>query len=133
MRLQSDMIPHSPPSTALVVETNYLIASVIEAPLLSAGYQVAIAADPDEAFALLDTRDIGLALIDFRLQHGEPEGLVALLRQRGIPFIFCTAASVEEVFEHFPNTRVMLKPFSDQELLTAVAALVSDRGSSVGA
>ena len=45
----------------------------------------------------------------------------------------CPAYLVEEVFEHFPNTRVMLKPFSDQELLTAVAALVSDRGSYVGA
>jgi DNA-binding response OmpR family regulator len=127
------MIRHPTIPTALVVETNYLIASVMEAPLLHAGYRVAIAAHPDEAFALLDARDIRLALIDFRLQHGEPEGLVARLRQRGIPFIFCTAASVEEVFEHFPNARVMLKPFSDEELLAAVAALVSDSGSHVGA
>jgi DNA-binding response OmpR family regulator len=110
----------------MVVETNYLIASVIEAPLLSAGYQVVIATDPDEAFVLLESADIHLALIDFRLQHAEPEGLVAKLRQRGIPFIFCTAASIEEVFEHFPGTSVIPKPFSDQELLAAVAALVSN-------
>ncbi len=108
----------------MVVETNYLIASVIEAPLLGAGYRVIIATDPDEAFALLDREAVHLALIDFRLQHAEPEGLVARLTQQGIPFIFCTAASIEEVVEHFPDARVMPKPFSDQALLAAVAALV---------
>lgn len=127
------MISHPTIPTALVVETNYLIASAMEAPLLQAGYRVAIAAHPDETFALLDTSDIVLALIDFRLQHAEPEGLVARLRQRGIPFILCTAASVEEVFEHFPNVPVMLKPFSDEELVAAAAAVVSDTGAHLGA
>ena len=113
----------------MVVETNYLIASVIEAPLVSAGYRVTIATDIDEAFALLAGQRIHLAVIDFRLQHAEPEGLVARLRQEGVPFIFCTAASVEEVFEHFPDARVMPKPFSDHDLLTAVAALVPAPGA----
>ncbi|MDB5540579.1 MAG: hypothetical protein JWQ89_2306 [Devosia sp.] len=113
----------------MVVETNYLIASVIEAPLLNAGYRVAIVTDTDEAFALLDSQKVHLALIDFRLQHAEPEGLVAKLGQRGIPFIFCTAATLEEVYEHFPNAKVMAKPFSDEELLTAVAALFPENPS----
>jgi DNA-binding response OmpR family regulator len=119
--------------TALVVETNYLIASVIETPLLEAGYRVAIAPDIEEAFALLDSQDVHLALIDFRLQHAEPEGLVSKLKQRGIPFIFCTAASAEEVYEHFPDARVMPKPFSDADLLAAVAALVPAQRSYEGA
>lgn len=109
----------------MVVETNYLIASVIETPLLGAGYLVTIATDIEEAFALLEGQRIHLAVIDFRLQHAQPEGLVARLRQARIPFIFCTAASVDEVFEHFPDARVMPKPFSDQDLLAAVAALVA--------
>ncbi|RYE49817.1 MAG: response regulator [Hyphomicrobiales bacterium] len=121
------------PRTAIVVETNFLIASVIEAPLVSAGYRVLIATEPEEAFALMDAHEVHLALIDFRLHHAEPEGLVAKLKQRGIPFIFCTAASVEEVFEHFPDARVMEKPFSDDELLAAVAAMVAAEGSYHGA
>lgn len=121
------------PCTAMVVETNFLIASVIETPLVNAGYRVLIGTDPDEAFTLLDAHDVHLAVIDFRLQHGEPEGLVARLKRRGIPFIFCTAASLEEVCEHFPNARVMLKPFSDDELLAAVAALVPAEGAHQGA
>ena len=112
-------------NTALVVETNYLIASVIELPLAQAGYDVLIATTPEEAFAFLDGRMIHLAVIDFRLQHGGPDGLVAKLEARGVPFIFCTAASPEEVVEHFPGARVVAKPFSDEQLLAAVLALTA--------
>ena len=111
--------------TALVVETNYLIASVIELPLARASYEVLIATTPEEAFAFLDNRIVHLAVIDFRLQHAGPDGLVAKLKARGVPFIFCTAASPEEVVEHFPEARVVAKPFSDQELLAAVVALTA--------
>jgi CheY-like chemotaxis protein len=110
---------------ALIVETNFLVASVIEAPLVAAGYAVAIATNADEAFAVLATGVVSLALIDFRLQHGGPDGLVAALSNRNIPFIFCTAASLEEVYEHFPNARVVPKPFSDEALLLAVSELVA--------
>jgi len=113
------------PHTALVVETNFLVASVIEAPLANTGYRVLIATDPAEAFTLMDAHQVHLALIDFRLHHGGPEGLVAELDRRGIPFIICTAASAEEVCEHFPGARVMLKPFSDDDLVAAVTALSS--------
>jgi CheY-like chemotaxis protein len=116
--------------TALVVETNYLVASVFEAPLVAAGYRVMIATNPEEAFELLDREDIRLALIDFRLQHGEPNGLVARLLRSGVPFIFCTAASADEVLEHFPDARVMAKPFSDEALLQAVTELVQTAGIS---
>lgn len=111
--------------TALVVETNYLVASVMEAPLAMAGYEVVIATAAEEAFELLASQNVSFALIDFRLQHGGPEGLVAALTGRSIPFVFCTAASVEEVYEHFPNTRVMMKPFSDDDLIRAVAEITS--------
>lgn len=121
------------PRTALVVETNYLIAAVIEAPLLKAGYQVAIATGPDEAVALLEANKVHLALIDFRLQNAEPDGLVTELKQRAVPFLFYTAASTEEVCEHFPDARVISKPCSDDDLLAAVAALVPAEASYEGA
>jgi CheY-like chemotaxis protein len=111
--------------TALVVESNYLVASVIEAPLAIAGYRVFIATNPAEAFAVLDTEPVELALIDFRLQHAAPEGLVAKLKTMDIPFVFCTAAAVEEVFEHFPDARIVQKPFTEEQLLAAVSGLGS--------
>jgi DNA-binding response OmpR family regulator len=109
--------------TALVVETNFLIASVIEAPLAAAGYRVLVAVEAAEALEILGAEQVQVALIDFRLQHIEPEGLVHALGGHNVPFIFCTAASVEEVNEHFPEARVVTKPFSDDQLVAAVAAL----------
>lgn len=114
----------------MVVEPNFLIASAIESPLVNAGYRVVIATDRAESFAILEAQQVHLALIDFRLEHAEPEGLVAGLKQRGIPFIFCTAASLEEVFEHFLGARVMPKPFSDEELLAGADALVRSHDSA---
>lgn len=106
--------PH--PNTALVVETNYLIAPAIEAPLVAHGYWVLIANDPAEAFDLLSANSIQIGVIDFRLQHEEPGGLVSVLTSLGVPYIFCTAASATEVTEIFPAAHVLAKPFSDETL-----------------
>jgi len=119
-------------ATAMVVETNYLIASVIEAPLLQSGFAVVIATSSEEALQVLAAGQVHLALIDFRVEHGGSDGLVARLQQLGVPYIFCTAASFEEVHEHFPNARVMAKPFSDDDLLAAVATMISAPDARLG-
>lgn len=111
--------------TALVVETNYLIASAIEMPLAKDGFEVVIASDDKHARETLGSRRFDIAIIDFRLQHGGPDGLVAQLEAQSIPYFFCTAASAEEVSEHFPGARVVEKPFGDDALLSLVAELVT--------
>lgn len=107
--------------TALVVETNYLIAAAIELPLAANGFTVVVAITEAEIKAAIAEQEIGIAIVDFRLQHGGPEGLVAQLTAAGIPYIFCTAASTAEVVEHFPGARVLEKPFGDDMLLLLVA------------
>ena len=116
--------------TALVVESDYLIASVIEMPLAAAGYDVLIATTPQEAFAYMAGRQVHIALIDFRLQHAYPDGLVARLKARNVPYIFCTAASPDEVLEVFPVALVVPKPFRDEDLLSAVSAATSASSDS---
>jgi len=116
----------SNPVTALVVETNYLIASAIEMPLAQGGFEVVIAGDDEAAREALTSRTIDIAIIDFRLQHGGPDGLVARLEARSVPYVFCTAASSEEVSEHFPGARVVEKPFGDDALLSLVMELVRE-------
>lgn len=110
--------------TVLVVETNYLIASAIESPLAEAGFKVVVAVTDDEVVTALNNERIHVSVIDYRLQHGGPEGLVSRLHKAGIPYIFCTSASTQEVVEHFPNARVVEKPFGDDLLLSLVAELV---------
>lgn len=111
--------------TALVVETNYLIASAIEAPLAQHGFTVVVATSDEEAYQVLASNRIQIAIIDFRLQHGGPDGLVKRLEAASIPYVFCTAASTEEVIEHFPGARVVEKPFGDDMLLLLVAELTN--------
>ena len=113
------------PKTALVVETNYLIASVIESPLIASGFQVVVATDEDEARTAIATHGFDIAILDFRLQHGGPEGLVAQLQVAGIPYVFCTASSTAEVVEHFPGARVIEKPFGDDMLLFIVTDVIA--------
>lgn len=118
------------PVTALVVETNYLIAAAIELPLAAKGFAVVVAITEAEIKAAIAERDISIAIVDFRLQHGGPEGLVAQLTAAGIPYIFCTAASTAEVVEHFPGAWVLEKPFGDDMLLSLVedaARVAADR------
>lgn len=121
---------HSKQPTALIVETNYLIAAGIAATLAAASYHVVIATTAEEAFTHLAEGKIQIALIDFRLQHGDPEGLVAKLNAYQVPFLFCTAASPEEVLEVFPGVHVIPKPFSDEELLQAVSRVATSEGLS---
>lgn len=114
----------SPFFTALVVETNYLVASAIEDPLTDSGYRVIVATNDDEAAEALADQSIDVAIIDFRLQHGDAGGLVARLSAAAVPYIFCTAASSEEVVESFPGARVIEKPFPDEALLSLVDQVV---------
>jgi len=107
--------------TALVVETNYLIASAIEKPLIESGFKVVVALDEAQAREAILSHDIGVAIIDFRLPYAGPEGLVAQLDAARVPYIFCTGASTEEVVEHFPSARVLEKPFGDDLLLSLVS------------
>ena len=117
-------MPHA--KTALVVETNYLVASVIEDPLRAIGFSVIVAVDEDEARAVIASDGPQVAVIDFRLAHGGPEGLVSLLEAASVPYLFCTASSVEEVAEHFPQAAVLQKPFDDEMLLTALNHILSN-------
>jgi len=111
-------------ATALVVETNYLIAAAVETPLMQSGFHVVVAINETEVLEAFATYSIQIAIIDFRLQYGDADGLVAKLKAANIPYIFCTAASSEEVAEHFPGARVVEKPFGDDMLLSLVTELV---------
>jgi DNA-binding NtrC family response regulator len=118
------------PVTALVVETNYLIASAIEVPLTAKGFKVIVAVNDAEIQAAIATNVIQIAIIDFRLQHGGPDGLVARLEAAKVPYIFCTAATSAEVAEHFPGARVVEKPFGDDMLWSVVSQAVSGASPS---
>lgn len=107
--------------TALVIETNYLIASAIEVPLTDHGFKVIIAITEAEIRAAIATSQIQIAIIDFRIHHSSPGGLIAWLDAAKVPYVFCTAATTAEVVKHFPGSRIIEKPFVTDQLLSLVA------------
>jgi DNA-binding response OmpR family regulator len=115
---------HDPgsPLVALVVDDEFLIAVELEAILTGGGYHVLSAVSVTEARTLASLRTIDVAVLDFRMGVGAID-FARDLEARGIPLLFCTASTLDEVHAVFPAAPVVAKPFSGSELLARVAAL----------
>ena len=116
---------HDPgsPLVALVVDDEFLIAVELEAILTGAGYHVLSAVSLAEARHLASLRSIDVAVLDFRMGDGAI-GLARDLETRGVPLLFCTGSTREEVHAVFPAVPVVAKPFSGSDLLAEVATVI---------
>lgn len=66
-----------------------------------------------------------VAVIDLMLGGKTTRGFAALLRDRGIPFVFASGYSdQEEIAAEFPGVTLVSKPYSGADLMEAVAAAV---------
>lgn len=107
----------------LIVEDEYLIASGLRRALERAGASV-LGPVPTvaEAVALLAaTAGVDGAVLDINL-GGEPVFPVAdALRARGVPFVFTTGYSAEDVPPPYRGVPRVEKPASPAEILRALA------------
>ena len=105
----------------LVVEDEMLVAMNIEDMLLELGHEVAgIASRVEPALSLAVEGNFDVALLDVNLA-GEPSfPVAAVLRQRGIPFLFATGYGIKGIVEEFRSEVVLQKPFREAELARAV-------------
>jgi two-component system, response regulator PdtaR len=117
-------IVHNPgsPLVALVVDDEFLIAVELEAILTGAGYHVLSAVSVAEARNLVSLGSIDVAVLDFRMGAGALD-FARELQALGVPLLFCTGSTLDEVHAVFPAVPVVAKPFSGSELLAGVAAL----------
>lgn len=121
------------PLEILIVEDEFLLSLDLEDMLSDAGYfVVGNAADMHEALAIADRRQgrIDLAVMDVNLARGT-NGLetAALLRQMwNIPSLF-VSGNLDEDMRYRANMLQPLgfvgKPYSEHEVLTAIAALTT--------
>lgn len=119
----------------LIVEDEYFVALASEDALLEAGFAVVgVAATAEEAVAIAGAERPDMVLMDIRLAPGGTrDGIDAaaeILARFGIPSLFATAHAD-------PGTRMrgeqaarplgwLVKPYSAQELVAAVAAAVAE-------
>jgi len=116
---------------ALIIEDSRAMRSILAEILGDVGFQVALAADAEEALEILEKdRDFELALVDWNLPAMSGLDLVIAIRERpthgGIKLMMVTTETqlgrVREALEAGADEYIM-KPFDREMLLEKLALL----------
>lgn len=105
----------------LVLEDEPVIGMLIERSLTEAGYIVHLAEAVPGALHLIDDLSFDAAILDLGWGTNTVIQVAESLRQRSVPFVFCTGAA--EVPPAFSDVPVVQKPFSQDELLGVVRSV----------
>jgi len=107
----------------LVVEDNYMIATLIEHGLTSAGWRVSGPVPRlAEALDAASRESYDAAVLDINLHNERVFPVADLLSQRNVPYLFVTGYnSVPAGYAQLPR---IVKPFKIDELLCALSKLV---------
>ena len=115
----------------LVIEDEFLIATVIEDVVRQAGAQeVIIAVNMQEARVALAERALDLAIIDMHLDEGSDSGLILgrLAMGRDIPFVFLTGYTGVVLPDGFTAVPVLTKPYIPRALVEALGDVLARAG-----
>ena len=101
----------------LIVEDEGLISMLLEELMERMGYEVAaVSSTLEEALELARTVVIDFAMLDINLNGKVSFPVAAVLRGRGIPFIFATGYGDAALASDFADVLVVEKPFSRDAL-----------------
>jgi DNA-binding response OmpR family regulator len=115
-------------SRVLLVEDEPLVAMLITDMLDELGYEVVRAGpDVEAASASARTENIQLAVLDLAIENGSTFPVAAILRERGVPFIFVTGLDVSKARDKFGGTVVLEKPFGAVALDSALDMITRNR------
>lgn len=110
---------------ALVVEDHYLLAADIADALTDVGVEVVgPAPNLDQGLALASAERLDAAVLDIDLGGSFSYPVAEELRRRGVPFVFATAFTTEQLPEAFRAAPRIEKPFSPRQLIQAVRAIL---------
>lgn len=109
----------------LVVEDDGLIALDIETTLQDAGVgEVTSLATVEDALRAVAESSFEAAVVDLHLgRSGWTYDVAARLREKGVPFVL--SSGTLEVAEGFRDVPLVMKPFSADQLVTALAKITS--------
>ncbi len=108
----------------LIVEDEGLISMLLEELMERMGYEVvAVSSTVEEALELARTVSVDFAMLDINLNGKESFPVAAVLRGRGIPFLFATGYGDSALASEFSDVLVVEKPFSRDALRQALEKL----------
>lgn len=118
-----------PPLRILVIENEPMVVQVISDIADDAGWQlIGPATSYQQALVLAATADCDCAVLDIHLDDGMTSlPAAALLRERGIPFLFASGLGSGGQRRGFETAPVLQKPFRRQSLIGAVQNLLRTR------
>jgi DNA-binding response OmpR family regulator len=118
----------------LLVEDDIFIGMDMAHTLSESGYDPVHAKSLDEAEHAIDTNEFAAILLDFRVGSEDTIHFARKLRGLGQRVMFCTGSSPNDLQQLIGDVPVVGKPFTEQQLLEAVASLVRPDGKfAVGA
>ena len=116
----------------LLVEDEFLIAAMIEEPLVEGGFEVVPVGNGAKALAELDVdaSRFRALVTDIRLGKG-PDGWEIARRARelvpGIPVVYVSGDSAPDwTSKGVPDSVMVVKPFAAAQIVTALATLITD-------
>lgn len=111
--------------SVLILEDESLLSITIEELLRDLGAQQVLSfTDHAEAARHAQSADIDCAVLDVMIR-GRPSFEIAdILEDRGIPFVFSSGLSLEEVEDRHRHRPFLSKPFSDDELRDSIRAVL---------
>jgi len=122
----------------LLVEDEPLILVGMQDALQDGGYTCMTAGDGHEGLALIDA-NVGVAqalITDIRMEGPDGWSLARHARRLrpDIPIIYTTADSAPEWAVHgVPNSLLLIKPYAEAQLISAVSQLINAVSSGLGA
>lgn len=109
------------PQNLIVVEDEPLIAIMLMDLLEDLGWTVdGSAYTADEAFSLLAECNPKLAILDINLGQTTSLEVASMCRERGIPILFVTGYTAQDVPLECGNAPILPKPFSAENLRRAI-------------
>src|SRR6478609_2794206 len=105
----------------LIVEDEFVIALDLQHLLEAAGHQVVgLAANIEDALALIEASLIGGAVLDINLRGDRVTAVADMLARRGVPFVFVSGYGQSGRPAGHERVPVLAKPYNEHELLAQV-------------
>ncbi|MGE0715965.1 MAG: response regulator [Alphaproteobacteria bacterium] len=107
----------------LVVEDEAMIAMLLEDMLADLGCgSVIVAGSLEDALREAGKAEIDLAIVDLNLGGRDALPVAAVLRDRGVPFVFSTGYGSGGLPAEYRDRLVLQKPFQEDDLKRCLAA-----------
>jgi len=132
--LEPAEITYSGPMKILVIEDDREAAEYLEKALVEAGHTAHVARDGETGFALADSNDYDVMIIDRMLPRRDGLSVIAALRSRGNTTPVLILSALGEVDDRVTGLRAggddyLTKPYAFSELLARIEVLNRRAGS----